>query len=71
VTTGAPLEEGDRVFVSGGYDMEPSWLGGWDGFSGTIERFIPGQNQEPAAVVRTDDPVSPSPDNSRKIAFLN
>jgi hypothetical protein len=38
--------------------MEPSWLGGRDGFSGTIEQFIPGRNQQPAAVVRTDEPVS-------------
>ena len=57
---GAPLEQGDRVFVSGGYDPDPQWLGGRDGFAGTIERFIPGQNQEPAAVIRTDSPVSAS-----------
>jgi hypothetical protein len=53
-----PLKVGDRVFVSGGYDMRPRWLGGREGFSGKIERFIPGQNEGPAAVIRTDDPVS-------------
>jgi hypothetical protein len=58
VATGAPLEEGDRVFVSGGYGMGPSWLGDRNGYAGTLERFIPGQNEERAAVVRTDDPVS-------------
>ena len=58
VSAEAPLQEADRVFVSGGYDMDPKWLGGGDGFPGTIERFIPGQNQERAAVIRTDSPVS-------------
>jgi len=55
---GPPLQQGDRVFVSGGYDMEPRWLSGRAGYAGTLERFIPGQNKEPAAVVRTDEPVT-------------
>ena len=55
---GEPLEVGDRVMVSGGYDMNPGWLGGREGFSGTIERFIPGQNEKLAAVIRTDNPVT-------------
>jgi hypothetical protein len=52
------LVAGDRVFVYGGYDQAPKWLGGGMGYSGTIERFIPGQNAELAAVVRTDDAVA-------------
>lgn len=58
VSTGAALEVGDRVLVSGGYEANPGWLGGRDGLPGTIERFIPGQGRVPAAVVRTDDPVA-------------
>ncbi len=54
----AHLREGDRVFVTGGYDVEPAWLGGGGGFSGTLERFIPGQNELPAAVVRTSEGLS-------------
>jgi hypothetical protein len=37
--------------------MEPEWLGERDGYPGTLERFIPGQSQEPAAVVRLDAPI--------------
>lgn len=55
---GPALGEGDRVFVTGGYDPEPAWLAGGEGYAGTLERFIPGQNDEPAAVVRTDTPVT-------------
>jgi len=55
---GEPVEVGDRVFVSGGYDMNPRWLGGREGYSGTIDRFIPGQDQKLAAVIRIDDPIT-------------
>lgn len=37
--------------------MEPSWLSGGPGYAGTIEHFIPGQNEKPAAVIRTDDRI--------------
>ena len=52
------LKAGDRLFLTGGYDHEPKWLQGSKGFAGTLERFIPGQNDQPAAVVRTDAMVS-------------
>lgn len=55
---GSLLREGDRVFVSGSYYPEPTWLAGGAGYSGTLERFIPGQSESPAAVVRTDTPVT-------------
>ncbi len=55
---GPPLRPGDRVFVSGGYDPEPAWLAGGRGYAGTLERFIPGRSEQPAAVVRTDVPVT-------------
>ena len=55
---GKPLKEGDRVFVHGGYSMRPDWLNGRTGYEGTLERFIPGQNDTPAAVIRTDEPVA-------------
>jgi hypothetical protein len=58
VPEGPPLREGDRVFVSGSYYPKPKWLAGGAGYSGTLERFIPGQNEPPAAVVRTDTPVT-------------
>jgi hypothetical protein len=55
---GVPLERGDRVFVTGGYDRDPEWLEGGAGHTGTLERFIPGQDDRIAAVVRTDGPVT-------------
>lgn len=45
----------DRVRVSGGYDMDPEWLAGGDGLLGTVFRFIPGQSDALAAVVRLDE----------------
>lgn len=49
---------GDRVRLSGGYDMEPKWLQGRDHYLGTVSRFIPGQNETPALVVELDSRVS-------------
>lgn len=51
------MTEGDRVFLSGGYDMEPRWLCGRSGHCGVIERMIPGQNTQPAALVKLDQPI--------------
>ncbi len=48
---------GDRVFLTGGYEMKPEWLSGGAGYHGTIEKFIPGQNDTRAAVVRFEQPV--------------
>lgn len=55
--SGKRLREGSRVALSGGYDMEPKWLSGRAAVTGTLERFIPGQNRTPAAVVRLDQPL--------------
>jgi hypothetical protein len=50
------LEIGDSVVVAGGYDMEPSWLiANPSGYSGRVTSFIPGQNEQPAAVVHLDE----------------
>lgn len=48
------LRIGDRVRLSGGYDPEPNWLQGQSAYTGTVLRFIPGQNAAPAAVVQLD-----------------
>lgn len=52
------LEVGDSVRLSGGYEMEPKWLGGKDGYAGTVVDFIPGQNQAPSAVVKLDHAIT-------------
>lgn len=52
-----PIKPGDRVKLSGGYDMEPRWLGGAEYLLGSVHTFIPGQNSEPAAVVVLDAPI--------------
>ncbi len=51
------MKPGDRVFLSGGYDMEPEWLCGRRGHRGVIERLLPGRNENSAVLVRLDEPI--------------
>lgn len=51
------LEVGDRVWVWGGYDNEPSWLQGNDGYAGTVERFVPPEGRR-VALIRLDSSIS-------------
>jgi hypothetical protein len=48
---------GDRVRLSGGYDLEPAWLQGKQHYTATVTRFIPGPNDVPAVVAHLDTPV--------------
>jgi hypothetical protein len=51
-----PLAVGERVQVGGGYHMEPSWLAANEsGYYGRVIELIPGQNEQPAVVVKLDD----------------
>jgi hypothetical protein len=52
------LRVGDRVRLSGGYNMEPNWLQSGTEFFGEVSAFIPGQNEHPAAVIELDSPIS-------------
>jgi hypothetical protein len=57
-TSGSPaLGAGSRLRLFGGY-RDPIWLNRASGDRGTLEQFIPGQNTEPAAVVRLDAPIT-------------
>ncbi len=38
--------------------MHPAWLAGGTGYTGETIAFIPGQNDEPAAVVRLDHRIA-------------
>lgn len=51
------LAIGDVVVVEGGYDFEPGWrlAGNDDGYRGRVAAFLPGQNEQPAAVVELDE----------------
>jgi hypothetical protein len=49
---------GDPVELSGGYDMEPAWLTGRSSYQGIVSAFIPGQNTQPAAVVKLGGPIT-------------
>jgi hypothetical protein len=49
---------GDRIAVSGGYDFKPDWLGDRPEVTGSVARWIPGQNRKPACVVRLDAPLT-------------
>jgi hypothetical protein len=53
---------GDRVAVSGGYEYEPEWLGGRAEVTGEVVQWIPGQNAQPACVVRLDEPLTAAGD---------
>jgi hypothetical protein len=49
------LRPGDRVRVFGGYDADPAWLAADPaGYRGEVIEFIPGQGNQPAAVVELD-----------------
>jgi hypothetical protein len=52
------LKVGDRIKLYGGYDMEPVWLCGKDIHLGKVSSFIPGMHNQPAAVVKLDDPIT-------------
>jgi hypothetical protein len=50
------LKIGDSVVVGGGYDHEPEWLAANpDGYAGRATSFIPGQNEQPAAVIQLEE----------------
>jgi hypothetical protein len=55
-----PLQVGDKIELSGGYDYDPIYLKNPQATnrSGTVIQFIKGQNEEPAAVVRLDQTIS-------------
>ena len=55
---GLRLRPGDRVRLSGGYDMEPRWLNGCHSYFGECIGFIPGANGQLAAVIRLDRSIS-------------
>ena len=55
-------DQGARIMLSGGYDLQPSWLGGRDAVFGIIEAWIPGQNDNPACVVKLDSPLTAESD---------
>ena len=44
--------------MGGGYDFEPTWLESLEHVTGQVEKWIPGQNMEPACVVRLDSPLT-------------
>ena len=53
------LEMGDRVELSGGYDMTPNWLGGKDFYPGTVIAFLPRDgNETPYVIVRSDEKIA-------------
>jgi hypothetical protein len=54
------LEQGDRIKFIGGYDPEPLYLKYPPNNEriGKVIKFIPGQNEENAAVVKLDSPIT-------------
>jgi hypothetical protein len=51
------LRVGDRVWVGGGYYEPVQWVRGRGRVTGTVKKWIPGQNTEPACVVVLDEPL--------------
>ncbi len=52
----------DSSLVSAGYDFEPEWLAGRNQVQGRVLKWIPGQNDKPACVVRLDEPLTATGD---------
>ena len=52
-----PIRPGDRLLLSGGYDMSPRWLDGRTSRSGTVVDLVPGQNEQPAVLLKLDSPI--------------
>jgi hypothetical protein len=53
------LTIGDHVWLSGGYDMEPQWLKGGEGYAGIVEAFLLyGNEGRLIAVVRIPTPIT-------------
>ncbi|WP_036490920.1 MULTISPECIES: hypothetical protein [Nocardioides] len=48
--------------INGGYDFQPQWLGGMHQVTGQIEKWIPGQDTQPACVVRLNEPLTATGD---------
>jgi hypothetical protein len=55
-----PLQVGDKIELSGGYNYDPLFLKNPPASkrNGTIIQFIKGQNESPAAVVKLDQKFS-------------
>jgi hypothetical protein len=55
-----PLQVGDKIDLSGGYDYDPLFLKSPAASkrTGTLIKFIKGQNETPAAVVKLDNEIS-------------
>jgi len=51
------ISVGNRIRLSGGYEPDAPWLAGKTAIMGTLEGFIPGQNDQTAAVVRLDHEI--------------
>ena len=52
------MKVGDTIKLYGGYDYEPEWLGKGGHQLATVIKFIPGQDSEPAAVVKLSQPIA-------------
>ena len=52
-----PLDVGDNIRLSGGYDSEPAWLGTKTAVFGSVTRFIPGEGSQPDAEVMLTEPL--------------
>jgi hypothetical protein len=62
------LTVGDSVWLWGGYDNEPLWLQGNDGYSGVVERFVSPEARS-VALVRLDSPISQQGITSSMVAL--
>ena len=51
------ITSGDRLVLSGGYDMSPRWLCGQLSHRGTVVGLVPGQSEQPAVLLKLDSPI--------------
>jgi hypothetical protein len=51
------IRPGDRLLLSGGYEMAPRWLCGRPSHIGTVIDLVPGQSDQSAVLLKLDAPI--------------
>ncbi len=54
---GKKLKPGDRLYLSGGYAMNPEWLGSNQGYSASVINYLPTNGPDPNLLIQFDHPI--------------
>ena len=67
--TRSGLVVGDRVHLSGGYEMPPAWLGGAEAVDGEVVAFVPTDGGMGSVAVRLDAPLTHDGDSGNVLVL--